>query len=330
MLGKRHYKREKMNYLKQILICCVLPIAANLLAQESDETNAFLPSFVEDPSICGNDENAIVAPPAEPWTLRIEGGYTVGRFMGFDRNYGEAGVFIAPRTHVEWLPFVDLRGYLIDNGKRAFGVGLGLRSWDDCTNRAWGGNVFYNYQEAKFSAFQRVGLGLESLGEDFDIRVNGYLVINGETKRGKLHTFHYPGDFIETCRIKEWAYSGVDAELGGYLCCGSCFRWYAGAGPYYFRTDCQHIFGGFFRLQLFWRDHLRLEGRVSEDSEFHTQYQGKILVSFPLYSLFTHDVTYEVGKCQILSQPVWRNPMITTQKCCDKTNNWSKEKGSGL
>lgn len=302
------------------LICFLFSIAAPLVCQEPLETGMFVSEdFLQDDA---QYDSNVTAPPIDPWVLRFEGGYTVGKFAGFSKSYGEAGLFVAPRSSGNWLPFADVRGYLIGNGKRAYGVGFGLRRWSDWTIRAFGGNAFYNYQEGRFGAFHRIGLGFESLGDDFDIRVNGYLIVNGDMHKGRIHTFHYLAGFMETCQMKEKAVSGIDAELGGDVWQRSGFSLYCAAGPYYYQANCFRIYGGYLRGELRWWEHLKLIGCISEDNESHTQYQAKIWVSFPLDKLFTRDPSYEFGKHYILTQPVQRNPMISTQQCCNRITNW--------
>lgn len=311
-----------MKYLK--LIYGLLSLAAPLAAQQSsiphtvegDESLSYDPTYDQyydyDQGTRSDDR----------WVLRAEGGYTFGKYAGFDKDYGEAGVFFAPAAFGRWQPFADVRAYLISREKFAFGTGLGLRTWNDSMSRALGANIFYDYQNAHFEPFHRVGFGLETLGSKWDMRLNGYLIVNGDTKSGRLHTFTFPGGFIETCRIKETAFSGVDAEIGISLCRRDALSLYAAGGPYYYRGCNTEAFGGYLRLQMKWMDIIRLEARVGEDNQFHTQYQGSVLLSFPLDALVGRDLSCQMDQHQILTQPVERNPLITTQQCCDRHGNW--------
>lgn len=296
--------------IRYTLLGCLLSITSTLVGQEMIDSS---PTY---------ESGALAAPPVAPWVARVEGGYAFGKFMGYERDYAEVGVFVMPRTSSNWVPFVDLRGYLINNGKGVLGLGVGVRRWNSSWNRAFGGNVYYNYQDAAFSPFQRIGVGVESLGRNYDLRFNGYLVINGQSKSGRLHTFDYPGGFSETCRIKETAVSGADAEIGKNIWRSRRLSLYCAGGPYYYQHKCFRVYGGYLRSQLKVSRYLTVSAGLSEDNKYHTQFQAKVLFSFPLGNLYSSLYASEFNKYEILSQSVWRNPLIPTHKCCDRHGNW--------
>ncbi len=293
-----------MKYLK--LICSFCLITTSLFSQA---TPSF---FVSEPYFSKQNKFENV--------IRIEDGYTFGQFVGFRRNYGELGIFFAPASRQKWQPFIDLRGFLTDNGKWATNAGIGVRMWNPQNRRVLGGNLYYDYQDACVASFQRIGIGVESLGDTWDFRLNGYILVNGELQKGKLHTFHHLAGFVETCQVKERAFSGADAEIGAYLFHNSRFFLYGALGPYYYRTSCTEFVGGQARLQFNWMDNISLEGRLSQDKEFHTQVQGRIVVTIPLLTLFTF--RFPPQNQTLIYQPVYRTPVITTQQCCHYWQNW--------
>lgn len=257
------------------------------------------------------------------WMMRIEEGYSIGRWIGFEKNYGEIGLFFAPTALGNWQPFTDLRGFIIENGKCAGSVGLGMRIWNASQHRVLGANLYYDIQQASFDPFQRIGIGIESLGESWDFRMNSYIVIDGTIKKGKYHIYHFLGGFVESCQVKESSFRGADAEIGRNLWRRDEFSFYCALGPYYYRTKCHEIFGGYFRFQLNWMENLIFEGLISQDREFHTQVQGKFLISLPLYHTGSRGLSARTNKPRkLLTQRIQRNRMIATQKYCEYKQNW--------
>lgn len=309
------------------LICCFYLLGIFLSCEGANAANANdlskIPAF-DEPSI-----DSFTAKAAEnlflsdPWLVRITEGYSFGKFMGFKKNYGEIGLFFAPAALGDWQSFAEIRGYQIASHRRAVSVGVGMRLWDVNTSRVLGGNLYYDYQQASFDAFQRIGIGLESLGDRWDFRLNGYVLVNGSVKKGDLHVYHYLGGFMETCQQKQRAFRGLDAEIGYRLFDRGNFSIYSALGPYYYSFKHHEFFGGYIRLQMNWLDNFIVEARVSQDKEFHTQYQGRILIQIPFDALFTYTFDHPATeRQQLLKQPVQRNPQIPTKKSSYYKQNW--------
>lgn len=256
------------------------------------------------------------------WTIQLESGYTMGKFIGLEENYVELGVFVAPESINGLQPLVDLRGFRLDNGDWAASVGIGTRWWDRSSFRVYGTNLFYDYRNAHFANFHRIGIGLESLGECLDYRLNVYLPVNGDTKHSSLHVFDkFTSGFIATCQEHEFAFKGVDFELGWHIWHSCNFSLYGSTGPYYYHNKrVSGIFGGQAHLELSWVSCLTLEVRVSYDKKFDTHVQGKIMLSLPLYELYCGR---QDDSCQeLITQGVKRNNVPFTTRCCDWTWNW--------
>lgn len=255
------------------------------------------------------------------WTFRLEGGYSVGRFIGLKTNYGELDFFIASPVVNGFEPFLDIRGYRFDNGDWGASTGIGLRAWDPFYWRLWGFNVYYDFRDGCFESFHRVGVGFESLGDCWDLRVNTYFPIGGSLHHSKLHTFDdFIGDFVATCREQQFQFCGIDAEIGSRLWnCWDCFYLYGALGPYcYFNEDSGHVWGGYGRFELNVLQYLSLEVLVSSDSEFKTNIQGRILLSIPLWSCYPWQCCCK----DFITQRVRRNGVIFTENCCDWDWNW--------
>src|SRR3569832_2212519 len=112
-----------------------------------------------------------------PKHSRISARYTSPKGVGYNEGYTTLEGFFAPATIVgdKWLPFVDIRGHLFDNGKWASNSGLGVRHMG--SSRIWGVNAYYDYRNTHRHRYSQVAVGLESLGIVWDFRLNGYIPV---------------------------------------------------------------------------------------------------------------------------------------------------------
>lgn len=264
---------------------------------------------------------------------RIEIGYAGGKFIGIQRDYAEYGLFL-PAALNQFLIFADGRGYQFRNThchnhrpRWAASVGGGIRI-SDCCERILGANVYYDYlQKRHTKEFDRIGAGLEWLGDCWDIRANGYWPIRSERHFGRTKVFHYKGGFKSKCRESEFAIGkGFDAEIGAPIWCCGIFRIYGAAGPYYYHSkyigrNKKDFWGGYARLELNITDYFCVQARTSYDRRYHSHTQVRALLSIPFDALCNWQCLGEY--CQnICVQPVRRNGIIFTSHCCHSTQNW--------
>lgn len=259
----------------------------------------------------------------DPWTLRLEGGYTFGQFIGQNKSYGEIGLFVAPKHCGKAQDFIEARGFLLENGNGAASVGVGRRLWILDTCRILGFNLYYDFRHGDTGTFNRIGVGLEYLGACWDIRANGYFPLHDGSREGKKHVFDdFEGPFVETCQRKELTFLGYDIELGKTFWNDCSCRLYAAIGPYFYHhSELKGIYGGFARLKFSFSDWVWAEARVSSDNMFDTNFQGTIMITLPLYQMFTCGCT--PNPCRdLLTQPVERNWLMFTRRCCSRHYNW--------
>lgn len=256
-----------------------------------------------------------------PWSIELEMGYAAGQFIGFDENYAEFGAFFRPEFSSKVQPVVDVRGYRLENGFYAASAGIGMRWWNGELTRVQGANLFYDYQNASLGNDQRIGIGLESLGEYLDYRLNIYIPMNGETQYSSLHIYEYSGGFIATCREKKFSFKGLDSELGLHIWRSSNFSLYGAAGPYYYyHKQVKGVLGGQVFLELKWMSYLTLEVCVSYDQVYNMHTQGKIMFNVPLTDLFYG--RQDDPARELINQKIRRNNLSFTETCCDWTWNW--------
>jgi hypothetical protein len=252
----------------------------------------------------------------------LEVSYSVGKFIGIDENYAELGVFAPLYLSNSYLAFLDCRGYRFNDSKWGESTGVGFRR--ALTNyHILGANLYYDNLEGDFhKSFNRLGVGLEWLGNCLDLRLNGYFPLGSETHSSKKISYeNYMGDYHATCHEEQFSISrGFDAEIGGCFFNRNKFVAYGAVGTYYyFSKDDTNYFGGQARLEVFFNSIVSLQVKTSYDSVNHSHTQGRILLSIPLDFFCKKPRCFYRNK---ILQPIKRNSIIFTDKCCDYTWNW--------
>ncbi|MGK5595324.1 MAG: inverse autotransporter beta domain-containing protein [Parachlamydiaceae bacterium] len=254
---------------------------------------------------------------------RLELGYTTGKFIGAERSYAEAGVFIPAMIAEKYLAFGDVRAYRLDNCKWAASGGVGLRtSVED--KGAIGANLFYDYLESRYEyGFNRIGIGAEWLGTCFDVRLNGYLPF-GQRTRSLLSVYsNFIGNYLITITDKEsCAKEGFDAEFGMNLGHWQNCKLYGAVGPYFYQMrHRKNFWGGQVRLEFTWKSCLSIQIRTSYDSKYHTHTQGRLMLNIPL-DTFCGCNTLNDFYSRLITQPVKRNGLQFTRRSYSFTTNY--------
>jgi hypothetical protein len=181
-----------------------------------------------------------------------------GKGVGYEKGYTSLDGFFAMEGQ-SWVPFIDLRGHVFNDGLPAANGGLGLRYLGD---RVWGANVYYDYRNSHRHHYNQGGLGFESLGEVWDFRLNGY----------------WPG---QEKFDREFALRDVNAEVGAYVEAGHQGSLYFGVGPYYL-SGRRHAWGAGGRITFEWAQWLRLDLSSCYDHIYHGDVQGRVALNIPL------------------------------------------------
>jgi Inverse autotransporter, beta-domain len=281
-------------------------------------------------------------------------GYTGGRGIGYRRGYSTMGIFLAPSflTIRRFQGFVDAKGYAFDDGKWGGSGGAGVRLILPSNNIVLGVNSYYDYRRFKRFDLNQVGVGLELLGPDWDVRVNGYIPVGQRNFReGTLFDFSYEYTAIRRRRVSAWY--GVDAELGTWLKRKYPCEWfglYVAAGPYYYTReqgrhrrledeDHRHrhreAFGGRARLLARFFNIVDVSVIATYDPVWHGRVQGQVTVAIPFDGSWLtnqrNDCECACPPCllyQIAEQPVQRNGIIAADQHCNWSWDWS-DKGCG-
>lgn len=205
--------------------------------------------------------------------------------IGYSPGYSSVDLFYAPDTKSSAYPFIDLRSHFFNNGKVALNTGVGLRYLPDTSSVIVGGNLYWDFRQAKHTHFNQFGAGLEFLWPRWDIRINGYFPTNRKKHYHKyLNTVfqEFKGNNAYYVKKYELGMIGGDVELGYLLYNSKNFNWEGDAGFYYFNGDFnKHATGGLLRTKLFITDYVVLEGQVSYDNLFNWIGQGELSLRIP-------------------------------------------------
>jgi len=177
---------------------------------------------------------------------------------------------------------------LLSTSNSALGgnVTLGHRFFDQSANRIWGGYLSYDYRNTGRAVFNQLGVGIESLGEDWDFRANAYLPL-GNTRSQISQT--YPGtvffeqNTLQLDRVSQFqsALAGFDMEVGTRLASlgDGSLRTYLGL--YYYNGEGTSGYLGIRnRLVGELSNNLRLGLTVQNDSHFGTNVVFDLGINF--------------------------------------------------
>lgn len=201
--------------------------------------------------------------------------------IGYKEGYTTLEAFFASDPR-QWTvtPFLDTRAHVFNNGKWAANVGAGVRTlWE---NRAYGINTYYDYRNTGHLHSNQIGIGLETLGELWDFRINGYLPVGRKISRPYDATFKaFSGNHMVVSQKYHSAMKGANAETGFHFAKVKSFDFYAAAGPYYFiGKKASATWGGKARIGGTFKDMLTLEISDSYDRTFKNKFQGQLALSF--------------------------------------------------
>lgn len=249
-----------------------------------------------------------------------------GGGIGYDQGYTTIdGFFASEPNEKDFMPFLDFRGHIFNDGKIATNVGGGFRKI--ARNRIYGGNIYYDYRRLHTLDINQIGLGFETLGTRWDLRLNGYIPV-GE----KMDT-PYSSEFSQFCGnnmllLEKYrlVMTGANAEVGVHFGKSKMFDFYAAAGPYYFheKIDCKpNLYGGKARLSAKFKQYWILEISDSYDRIFKNRFQAQLTLSIP-FGAGGKDSSYASENiCDALFsrmvQPVDRQEIIVIDKkeqCC--------------
>lgn len=213
-------------------------------------------------------------------TMRVSARHIEAGGVGYQNGYTSLEGFFAWDTpHCQ--PFLDLRGHIFNNKRMAANAGIGIRGiWKQ---RVYGSNVYYDYRNTNRFHYNQIGVGLETLGELWDLRINGYLPVGAKKSDPFSVRFgQFFGHNFSVSQKYEFSMKGADLEAGFHFGKTENFDFYAAAGPYYFVGEIGGAtWGGKARISGSYRDYITAEFSNSLDHTFHYRPQGQVTFSWP-------------------------------------------------
>lgn len=222
-----------------------------------------------------------------------------GSGVGYSRGYTSLDVFLSPkRCNRSWVPFLDLRGHVFNNGRYAANAGLGVRYVG--SSIAWGVNSYYDYRNTNRFHYNQVGAGLEAIGSFWSVSVNGYLPVGKKqspfsdpilsgTAAGPSFGFFEGNNFFITLSgsqglsaKRQFAFKGIDAIAAFRLLKKNYFSLDFGIGPYYFHGKYRKFAaGGKASLTARFSEYGMASVSTTYDNLFHQRVQGEVGISIP-------------------------------------------------
>ncbi len=203
--------------------------------------------------------------------------------VGYEVGYTTVEGFGIYHCNPCFMPFLDVRGHVFNNGKLAGNVGIGERTILSPIDHIFGLYCYYDVrQDQHHLTVNQISPGIELLGKRMEYRMNGYFPV------GKHKSSHYGFEFdrfignqIRLKSKQRSALTGGDAEIGAHITQSTCYDLYAGAGPYYFSAEHASSWGGKARLLGRYKEYISLEATYSYDHLFGNTFQGSIGFSYP-------------------------------------------------
>ncbi|MBT9316104.1 DUF1565 domain-containing protein [Leptothoe spongobia] len=211
---------------------------------------------------------------------------------GFDGFTSVEGFIPLDQTPGRNVTYFNGRVNLDNDANLGSNVIFGHRVYVLESGRIYGGYVAWDVRDTGSETFHQLGVGFESLGDNWDWRVNGYLPI-GDTRRGDSSdgpqitgvNFQDNALLLDVLDFRDFqaALGGIDAEVGTKLAefdNGGELRAFGGA--YYLDGEgTDGAIGGRLRLEVNPVDYLTLGAGVQSDEIFGTNILLQARLSFP-------------------------------------------------
>jgi hypothetical protein len=210
--------------------------------------------------------------------------HTEARGVGYSNGYTTLQGFGIYNRSTGFMPFLDLRGHVFDDGKFAGNIGVGGRTWLSSVQHVLGYYVYYDVRQHHHRLTpQQVSPGIELLGKRMEYRMNGYFPVGTDRSRRYGYDFDsFHGNRILLKHKQLRVLTGGDAEIGAHITQSAKFDLYAGAGPYYFSASHASSWGGKARLLGRYKEYISLEASYSYDHLFRSIVQGSVALNLPL------------------------------------------------
>jgi trimeric autotransporter adhesin len=280
---------ERFTQMTRVTLVCLMLFAPMLGGAAFAQNPGELPPG----RVAMDSFGGAVAVPGMHWSDGFfpHGGYFhfykgIGDGVGYQDGFMQFGLF-APLYSMtpDDLLFGDIR-LLITDGKRiGANLGGGYRRYNSMQDRLYGVHVYGDTDDKESgNRYQQIAFGVESLGEFWDFRANGYIPLTDDRTLGTSQlgmnpfAFGRQVGFLDT-RTVENAMSGADFEYGVPIPNLEWIRAYAGMYYYNARQQSDAIgFRGSLRAAV--SNDAGLEVAVTEDRIFGTNLTFAVSLTF--------------------------------------------------
>jgi hypothetical protein len=210
--------------------------------------------------------------------------HTESKGVGYKDGYSTLEWFGIVNGNCRFMPFLDLRGHVFNDGKLAGNVGIGERSVMPSINHIFGLYLYYDVRQEEHGLMvNQLSPGLELVGRRMEYRINAYFPVGRDESHSYQHSFYdFDGNQMLLQYKRRYAMKGGDAEMGVHLTQSTRHDLYAGVGPYYFTADPDSFWGGKGRLYWRYKEYISLEASYSYDHIFKNIVQGTVALGYPL------------------------------------------------
>jgi hypothetical protein len=213
----------------------------------------------------------------DPWMTRISARHVAGEGVGHTNSYSSLDWFVPllPAESDSTMWFGDFHALIFNDGEFGSNMGSGYRWFVEDQNRIYGINGYWDTRKDNSLLFNQAGIGVESLGQIFDFRANGYTPAVNDTYQHQLGTAYFQDNRLFVASTA--ALSGMDAEAGVnlptfYQISTSLF----GGGYYYDSNHTIEAAGWRVRAEAIFRDFVVVGVSVQDDELFGQTVNGMI------------------------------------------------------
>ena len=209
--------------------------------------------------------------------------HTESKGVGYKEGYTTLEGFGIYDHNPYFMPFLDLRGHVFNDGQFAANIGIGERTVIPSNNHIFGLYLYYDFrQEDHGLTVNQLSPGVEVVGKRMEYRINAYFPVGNDRSDSYRHKFErFQGNQIIMKQRKKFAMKGVDGEVGAHITQSTRHDFYFGIGPYYFTANPNNAWGGKTRLYWRYKDYVSLEASYSYDHIFKNVVQGTVAFSYP-------------------------------------------------